>query len=144
MPLRCTPVAAPGSLLKGPKPVKTKPVRVKRERDEGHLEAVRQCPCLACLTDPAGEAAHLRFGDLERGKQSPGIGRKPADKHVLPLCHTCHMDQHANGELSWWRSHGIDDPLRVAAALYELSPNVEALRAAVFACHAVNALERER
>lgn len=145
MALRVTPVAPVGSLLKGERERRTKTkMRQVRERDDTHLEAIRQLPCLACSVDPCGEAAHLRLGDHEAGKANPGIGRKPDDKFSLPLCHACHMEQHRGNELEFWRSRGIVDPLKIAATLYRLSPHLEPMRAAVWACHAVNALERER
>jgi hypothetical protein len=70
------------------------------------------------------------------GKPITGIATKPDDQFTAPGCHDCHMEQHRVGEASWWHGLGID-PLRLADALYRLSPNVEAMRAAVFAVHAV-------
>jgi hypothetical protein len=141
---RITPLAPVGSLLKADRPRerRAKPAtRPARERNEGHLEAIRQLPCLSCQADPCGEAAHVRMTDRAAGKVNPGLGAKPDDRFALPLCHTCHMEQHRGSEIAFWRARGID-PLRVAATLHKLSPNTEAMRAAVFACIAVNAMEQ--
>jgi hypothetical protein len=103
--------------------------REPRERDERHLRAIRQCPCVLCK-GPA-EAAHVRYGDPERGKRSVGIGERPSDCWVCPLCPQHHRlandSQHATGdERAWWEARGID-PLALAARLYAVSPDVEAM-----------------
>jgi len=135
MALRCLPVAAPGSLLKGtaaPKAKKGETTKPVRERDAGHLEALRQCPCVACGHDPAGEAAHISMASAKHGKPEKGMGSKSADQWTLPLCHACHMRSHEVGEQPFWRDLGLD-PLMLAAALYRASSNIEAMRAMVFA-----------
>lgn len=132
MAFRCRPVSAPGALFKQPQPVRRKKLdmgRKPRERDEAHLEAIRQCPCVVCGIDPAGEAAHVRI--TRQGKPIAGIGNKPDDQWVTPLCHADHMEQHSVGELSFWHDVGID-PLKLAAKLHEVSPNVEVMRSI---CH---------
>jgi hypothetical protein len=67
--------------------------------------------------------AHIRFGDIERGKRHTGMGEKPSDKWVLPLTPEEHMvgvrSQHANNEKEWWDGHGVD-PIAVCEALYEV------------------------
>lgn len=118
----------PGTLFKRPRDIALKP-RFKRlpraPRDAEHLDAIRQCPCLSCGQDPAGEAAHVRFGSLA------GMGRKPPDSETLPLCFRCHRTQHSVGELTFWASVGID-PHVVVKHLYAASPNVEKMRAMCF------------
>jgi hypothetical protein len=148
--LRISPIAAPGSLLKGehtpkrsiksrPAPVTKAPrrqvkSRPKREHDAAHLAAVRRCACLSCDTDPAGEAAHVRM--TVTGKPIAGMGNKPDDRHTVPLCHACHMRQHAEGEAPFWAALGLN-PILAAARLHAASPDVPAMRTAIFA-------ERER
>lgn len=125
---RIAPADSPGSsLFKAPRAVKPRRTigRNPRQSDAEHLEAIRQCPCLRCGQDPCGEAAHVRMGS------HAGMGRKPDDSATVPLCHGCHMDQHAVGELSFWDVVGIA-PLTVAASLWRLSANIEAMRAACF------------
>ncbi len=63
MALRIRPVAPFGSLLKGASPPKRRKAdlgRAPRERDERHLDAIRDLPCLACGLEGQTEAAHLR------------------------------------------------------------------------------------
>jgi hypothetical protein len=139
MSYRIAAPAAPGSLFKQPAPVRKKKLdmgRKPRERDEEHLEAIRQCPCLKCGIDPAGEAAHIRISSAAHGKPNAGIGNKPDDKFTLPLCHQDHMEQHALGESSFWADVGIP-PLKMAESLYRLSPNTEAMRAACFVARTI-------
>jgi hypothetical protein len=133
---RVSRIAPYGSLLKGAVPTKARKTEKPgaRKTDGEHLEAVRQCSCLACGADPAGEAAHVRM--TAPGKTSPGMGRRPDDEHTVPLCHACHMRQHEIGEVKFWADVGVD-PLKVAAALYRMSPRTEAMRAAVFAAQAI-------
>lgn len=116
----------PGTLFKRPREMKRKLRPLPRApRDAEHLDAIRQCPCLSCGQDPAGEAAHVRFGSLA------GIGRKPGDKTCVSLCRACHMEQHAVGELTFWTALGIA-PTIIAERLWRVSPNVEAMRAMCF------------
>lgn len=137
---RVSPPSPPGSLFKGETPKRTKKKdmgRAPRAHDAQHLEDVRQCPCLKCGIDPAGEAAHIRM--TRDGKPITGMGAKPDDKYALPLCHSDHMEQHRVGELAFWREVGID-PLKVAERLYA-APGVEAMRAMCFAAQAIAATE---
>lgn len=107
----------------GPAPKAPHKNRPKRLRDEAHLKFIRRCQCLACGREPA-EAAHVRYSDAARGKSNPGIGAKPGDNWVVPLCPKCHrmglQSQHATNERLWWEMQGID-PLDVAEKLYEAS-----------------------
>ena len=128
---RLSPPDRPGTLLKKPPSFERRKDlgRDLRERDEEHLAAVRQCMCLKCGKDPAGEAAHIRMASAAHGKRETGMGEKPHDKFTVPLCHECHMDQHAIGEIPFWSALGIS-PLRAAGLLYHVSPNVMAMKAA--------------
>jgi hypothetical protein len=122
---RVSKVSAVGSLLKQMRESK-RGRRPKRELAAGHLALVRRCGCLSCDADPAGEAAHLRIGT------SAGTGLKPGDRWALPLCHACHMEQHAIGEVTFWR--GLDlDPVGVAVALHAKSGDLAAMRTLIFA-----------
>lgn len=131
------PTFAPiGSLFKQqPKPrAKLKSFRKPREHDGEHLEAIRQCPCIKCGLDPAGEAAHVRM--MAPDKPLPGMGAKPDDRWALPLCREDHMEQHRVGERQFWKDVGID-PLVMADRLYRVSPNIEAMRAMVMVAQAI-------
>lgn len=127
---RVAPADQPGTLLKRHEPQRKRDLgRNPRERDEEHLAAVRQCICLSCGKNPAGEAAHIRMASAVYGKRESGIGEKPDDKFTVPLCHECHMEQHAIGERPFFEAIGIS-PLSTAGLLYHVSPNVSAMRAA--------------
>lgn len=128
MSARISPIAASGSLFKGDR-TKHK-AAPKRDYAPDHLALIRRCPCISCDQDPAGEAAHYRASD--DGKPITGVGVKPDDKWTLPLCHACHMRQHAIGELKFWSILAIA-PLVLALKLYRLSGDIEAMRMATFA-----------
>lgn len=132
---RVSPIAAPGSLLKGPRPHKRRAtVPGFSDRDPDYLGLVRRLPCLSCDNDPAGVAAHVRMTRV--GKPITGAGLKPGDHWTLPLCASCHTDgpqaQHRVGEVSFWRKLGLD-PLVIAQRLYAASPDIEAMRKVIFA-----------
>jgi len=63
-------------------------------------------------------------------RPNPGVGAKPNDSEALPLCWRCHNRQHAGSEEEFWRRAGID-PFALAAALYAVSPDVDAMTAIV-------------
>lgn len=134
---RCGPVAAPGSLLKRPRPARAKPLqlgRKPREHDTAHLEALRQCPCVACALDSGCEAAHIRMS--RPGKPNAGMAARPDDRHAVPLCSGCHREQHQGAEADFWERVGMD-PLKVAEALYRMTPNVDAMRCTAFVAHVI-------
>ncbi|MEM6903473.1 MAG: hypothetical protein AAF556_09580 [Pseudomonadota bacterium] len=85
-------------------------------RDPRHLAFVRQLPCLACGVDYGIHAAHIRFDS------GAGMGMKPGDNRVVPLCYLHHTEgpdaQHRSGEREWWRRRNIN-PISVAEHLYD-------------------------
>lgn len=141
MSARVSPIAFPGSLLKGPKPEKRKafkrPDKVKtrkgRALDDDYLALVRRCACLSCDVDPAGVAAHVRM--TRAGKAMAGLGVKPSDRYALPLCPACHTDsstaQHSVGEPAFWGDLGLD-PLAICERLHAAAPSIAAMREVVF------------
>jgi hypothetical protein len=64
-------------------------------RDPKHLAKVREMSCVVCGATPC-DPAHIRHG------LGGGMGMKPGDDLVLPLCHAHHMEQHRIGELRFW------------------------------------------
>src|SRR5215469_16201459 len=103
-------------------PRKSKPNLRRRVQ---HLAFVRQLPCVACGKAAPSEAAHLRTGT------DGGVGRKPGDRHAVPLCTACHAKQHQIGELSFWSARHID-PLNVALRLWTVSGDIKAGERTVF------------
>ncbi|HWW46273.1 MAG TPA: hypothetical protein VNZ94_00340 [Xanthobacteraceae bacterium] len=141
MAARFANIAPVGSLLKGATRTKrAKPAKVARVRDNEHLDAIRQCPCInpGCRRDPAGVAAHVRFACAETGKPQTGMQTKPDDAWTLPLCPQCHTDapdaQHKGAEIAFWNRIGVE-PLKACMALYDASPNVEHMRSVVYLFH---------
>ena len=98
-----------------------------------YLARVRLLPCLACGVEPAGVAAHVRRQSGTFGKHG-GMGIKPQDKWVVPLCHGCHTldpnSQHRVGEVLFWARIGLN-PLLVAERLYAQRDDLVAMRAVV-------------
>lgn len=79
-----------------------------RERDLAHLEFIRQQPCCICRDNTSTEAAHLRVGSINDDKRETGMGERPSDKWVLPLCGRHHREQHSMNEMEFWAKHSID------------------------------------
>jgi hypothetical protein len=99
-------------------------------RSSSHLAFVRRLPCLGCGVPPQDapiQAAHLRF----RGGDG-GMGLKPSDNQVVPLCATCHHIQHTKGEPAFWAAAPVRDPHAIAHALYQNSGNEAAAYSLLF------------
>jgi len=96
--------------------------RQPREEDQAYLAYVRTLPCTVCRRHGPSDPAHLRTGARPYNKPPTGMGEKPSDCWVLPLCRACHDDQHRNNELAWWARKGFPDPFAIAAALYASRP----------------------
>jgi hypothetical protein len=96
--------------------------RQPRMEDAVYLAYVRGLPCLICGY-PRSDPAHLRSAARQYGKRQCGMGEKPDDRWVLPLCRHHHDEQHRHNELQWWASYGIPDPHALAIALYAARPN---------------------
>lgn len=62
---------------------------MKPSRNADYLEFIRSFPCISCGNSET-VAHHIR-------KPGDGIGQKPPDTRTLPLCHTCHIEEH-NGK----------------------------------------------
>lgn len=96
--------------------------RQPREEDPAYLAYVRTLPCTVCRRHGPSDPAHLRTGARQYNKPPTGMGEKPSDCWVLPLCRTHHDDQHRNNELAWWQRQGVPDPFGLAVALYASRP----------------------
>jgi hypothetical protein len=99
-----------------------------------YLTEIRRLPCISCDQDPAREAAHVRYS--APGKPNAGMGAKPADRYTLPLCSHCHTrgphSQHRVGEDAFWSDLGLD-PLEVCEQLNAAFPDLQKMRAVIFA-----------
>jgi len=99
--------------------------RQPRVRDNGHLQFIRRLPCVATFARTGAQvfgcdAAHVRFGDPQRGKRHTGMAEKPDDKWCLPLTRAEHEAQHGQSERAYWQALGID-PISLCEALYAAS-----------------------
>jgi len=103
-------------------PLSNGPKKRPRNEDKRHLDFIRGLPCLLC--GARSEAAHVRYAGSYYGKGETGVGRKPDDRWVVPLCSEHHRTgpdaQHGTSEKNWWKKMGVN-PLIAAALLYSAS-----------------------
>lgn len=90
-------------------------------RNNAHLQWVRGHCCCACGAVFNIQAAHVRIGT------DGGIGMKPTDAFVIPLCAACHQRQHDIGERSFEIEARIN-MLKIAAELAGKSPHLARLK----------------
>lgn len=95
-----------------------------RVKSPKHLDWIRSLPCTVCENPHETEAAHVRMSEASVGKPITGIGIKPDDSWVTPLCGVCHRQQHEEDERRFWFRYGIN-PIRLALALWQASGDYE-------------------
>lgn len=99
---------------------------MSRVKSKAHLDFIRSLNCVICGDGTTIEAAHVRYSDPRAAKPITGIGIKPSDIFVVPLCGHHHREQHNEGnERAWWAGYGAD-PIFVSLALYSVSGDHEA------------------
>ena len=104
----------------------------KRKRQK---MGVRQEPRIRCPAHLAWVRGHecavhderVCFGKIEaahvRMNTDGGMGVKPSDCYVVPLCARHHREQHQVGEHNFWTYfRGYVDPHKLAAQLWQRSP----------------------
>ena len=96
-----------------------------RHKSNSHLDYIRELGCVVCGDAIRTEAAHIRYPDPRAAKPLTGMGIKPDDCYVVPLCNKHHHNQHRMSERAFWVSHDID-PVPVALALWKHSGDHEA------------------
>jgi hypothetical protein len=64
------------------------------------------------------------MADARIAKPITGLGIKPDDRFVLPLCSRHHREQHAGGEREYWRVLALD-PVLLALAFYSISGDAQ-------------------
>jgi len=99
-------------------------IRQPRQHSEKHLRYIRRLPCVICGDPTTTEAAHVRFSSIQFGKRQVGVGEKPDDKWVVPLCGAHHRTQHQENERAFWAAHRIN-PLSVADELWSATGDHE-------------------
>jgi hypothetical protein len=97
--------------------------RQPRVTDEAWLAEVRKLPCTICHRPGPNDPAHIRSSGARFGynKRYTGMGEKPDDRWVLPLCRAHHDEQHGMAELGFWARYGIN-PFLAASELYATRP----------------------
>lgn len=105
--------------------------RSLRWRSPAHTTWVRGFHCCVCGSATNIEAAHVRLGS------NTGIGQKPDDWRVVPLCagpnsnkdgHLgCHNRQHIVGEKTFWGDAEVD-PEALLLELAKASPKAADIR----------------
>mgnify|MGYP003627783575 FL=1 len=83
-------------------------------RDKNYLKFIRGLECVVC-GNPHVEAAHLRMNT------DGGMGMKPSDCWVLPLCSAHHRLQHHIGEEKFWEGK---DPHALCEDLYKVKGDI--------------------
>lgn len=95
--------------------LKTASPKTNYIRSEKHLRFIASLMCLICHRVDV-QAAHIRSGN------GAGMGIKPSDDCTVPLCVTCHKNQHDNGEELWWSQFGgIKKATKLAKSLYAIT-----------------------
>ena len=108
---------------------KVKPSAQQRREGncEKHLALIRELPC--CVTGRAGpnDPHHLCSGPAAKERS---LGKRATDRWAVPLCRAAHDEVHSMGsrrEQAWFRAHGIDDVIELAAALWNAPANVNVM-----------------
>ncbi len=90
-------------------------------RCPAHLAHVRGFACAVANQ----KGAHECFGKIEaahvRTGTDGGMGMKPSDCFVIPLCSDAHREQHRVGEAEFERIYGIS-MRKIADRLWKASP----------------------
>ena len=82
----------------------------KAIRSPSHLKFIRTLCCMSCGGTDTIQAAHIRTA------ANSGVGMKPADRHVIPLCFRCHKLQHDIGQKAFFGD--VPSVLKLADRLY--------------------------
>ena len=87
-------------------------------RCSGHRRWIRgfECTVVSQTCEGKIEAAHVRTGT------DGGMGLKPGDNWVIPLCARHHNLQHAMGEMTFEQRYKID-MRAIAKRLWDMSPH---------------------
>lgn len=105
-----------------------KPKEDKRAKLAGnskeHLALIRQLPSCVSGRTPC-DPHHLQV------KGERGMGLRARDKWCVPLTRDEHDHLHSVGsrnELAWFKAHGIENPYKLAQALWKASPNLQKMK----------------
>jgi hypothetical protein len=98
-----------------------------------HLMLIRLLPC--CVTGRPGpnDPHHLK----DRLAHERGVGRRATDRWAVPLWRVKHDELEKLGsrrERTWFREHGIEDPIELANALWHATGDLDRMKK-VLAAH---------
>lgn len=94
---------------------------------EAHLVLIRRLPCCVSGAAAPSDPHHLK----DRLSHERGIGRRATDRWTVPLSRKMHDQLEALGsrrEREWFMQHGIEDPLELANALWNVSGDLDRMR----------------
>lgn len=102
--------------------------------DLSHLEDIRRLPCLACMARTNGtklttpvDPHHLKCGPAAGER---GAAQRATDRWAVPACRVDHDELERLGsrrEAAWWAGMGIPEPWEIAAALWRLRGDRDAM-----------------
>ena len=88
--------------------------KTKQIKSKIHLKYVSEHPCTICSRTDV-QSAHIRYAGA-------GIGMKPCDSFVVPLCIEHHQEQHSMNERMFLHLYQIN-PIAKALGLCASSPD---------------------
>jgi hypothetical protein len=82
-----------------------------------HQKFVASFPCVVCGNDTQVQCCHIRsipkVGNVGKGIRD--------DKFCIPMCFTCHTQQHLIGELEFFEKYNIN-PILISMKIASISP----------------------
>jgi hypothetical protein len=85
-----------------------------------HQKFVASFPCVVCGNDTEVQCCHIRsipkVGNVGKGIRD--------DRFCIPMCFTCHTQQHLIGELEFFEKYNIN-PILISMKLASISPCIK-------------------
>jgi hypothetical protein len=85
-----------------------------------HQKFVASFPCVVCGNDNQVQCCHIRsipkVGNVGKGIRD--------DRFCIPMCFTCHTQQHLIGELEFFEKYNIN-PILISMKLASISPCIK-------------------
>lgn len=82
-----------------------------------HQKFVASFPCVVCGNDTQVQCCHIRsipkVGNVGKGIRD--------DRFCIPMCFTCHTQQHLIGELEFFKKYNIN-PILISMKIASISP----------------------
>jgi len=82
-----------------------------------HQKFVASFPCVVCGNDTEVQCCHIRsipkLGNVGKGIRD--------DRFCIPMCFTCHTQQHLIGELEFFEKYNIN-PILISMKIASISP----------------------